>query len=79
MYTAALLSLGLAAICAHAAPTRRDVGMKNVFAHFIVGFTVDYTTDDWTEDITQAHAAGIDGFALNVGIDNWQPAQVAAA
>lgn len=79
MYTTALLSLGFAALLVHAAPSKRDAGTKNVFAHFIVGFTDTYTTADWTEDITQAHAAGIDGFALNVGSNDWQPAQVAAA
>ncbi|KAJ3521152.1 hypothetical protein NM688_g9057 [Phlebia brevispora] len=82
MITTALLTLGLAALCAHAAPTgpaKRDSGTKAVFAHFMVGFTDNYAAADWAEDITAAHNAGIDGFALNVGSDSWQPSQVAAA
>ncbi|KAF9013289.1 glycosyl hydrolase family 71-domain-containing protein [Cyathus striatus] len=31
------------------------------------------------DDITLAHASGIDGFALNSGTDDWQPARVADA
>ncbi|KAF8158163.1 glycosyl hydrolase family 71-domain-containing protein [Crassisporium funariophilum] len=38
-----------------------------------------YKLQDWAEDITLAHAAGIDGFALNMGRDEWQPARVADA
>jgi hypothetical protein len=32
-----------------------------------IGNTAGYTLDDWINDITQAQAARIDGFALNVG------------
>ena len=78
---AALLALvGFVACGVHALPTvKRDSGTKAVFAHHIVGYTNQYTSADWQEDITQAHAAGIDGFALNVGSDDWQPGQVATA
>ncbi|KAI9863679.1 MAG: hypothetical protein M1813_003702 [Trichoglossum hirsutum] len=40
---------------------------KQVFAHLLIGNTAGYTLDDWINDITQAQAARIDGFALNVG------------
>ena len=80
-YTTLLFALGsLAAV--NAAPSafeRRDTGTKAVFAHHIVGFTYPYTSADWLKDITLAHAAGIDGFALNIGSDSWQTAQVASA
>lgn len=76
--TALLFALGaLAAV--NAAPMKRDTGTKAVFAHHMVGFTAPYTSADWMEDITLAHAAGIDGFALNIGSDSWQVTQVANA
>lgn len=50
-----------------------------VWAHFMVGFTYAYTAHNWDVDIAAAKAAGIDGFALNMGRDPWQPAQVRMA
>ena len=50
-----------------------------MIAHHMVGNTFPYKLDDWTEDITLAHASGIDGFALNIGSDSWEPARVADA
>ncbi|KAI9573692.1 glycoside hydrolase family 71 protein [Boletus coccyginus] len=58
--------------------TRRD-STKYVVAHFMVGNTYPYTQQDWLSDILLAHQSGIDGFALNVGRDTWQPQQVANA
>ncbi|EFP74200.2 hypothetical protein PGT21_035773 [Puccinia graminis f. sp. tritici] len=53
---------------------------KLVFAHFIAGLTIDYTRDDWKNQIGLAASHGIDAFALNVGApDNWQVDQVATA
>ena len=79
MYSTALLFALSGVVAVTAAPLRRDTGTKNVFAHHMVGFTAPYTAADWTEDITLAHAAGIDGFALNIGTDSFQSSQVAAA
>jgi glucan endo-1,3-alpha-glucosidase len=45
----------------------------------MVGNTYTYTKADWTTQINAAKAAGIDGFALNMGSDSWQPARVADA
>lgn len=45
----------------------------------MVGNTYSYTQATWADDISQAAAAGIDGFALNMGGDSWQPARVANA
>ena len=61
----------------------------------MVGNTYPYQFDDWKkgpspspatlilltchEDITLALAHGIDGFALNVGSDDWQATRVADA
>ncbi|CCC12102.1 hypothetical protein SMACR_05840 [Sordaria macrospora] len=40
---------------------------KSVFAHYIVGLTLNQTTDQWKRDIRSASKASIDGFALNIG------------
>lgn len=45
----------------------------------MVGNTFPYTLQDWADDITLAHASGIDGFALNMGSDDWEPARVSDA
>ena len=61
-------------------PQKKEGGnQKLVVAHHMVGNTYPYTQDDWKTDIEQAHAAGIDGFALNIGTDEWQPKQIASA
>lgn len=53
---------------------------KLVFAHFIAGLTINYTRDDWKNQITLAASHGIDAFALNVGTpDSWQVDQVTTA
>ncbi|KAH7923313.1 glycoside hydrolase family 71 protein [Leucogyrophana mollusca] len=58
------------------APTPSE---KIAVAHFIVGNTYGYTQSDWAGDIALAQSKGLDGFALNVGVDEWQPARVADA
>jgi glucan endo-1,3-alpha-glucosidase len=50
-----------------------------VYAHHMVGNTYPYGKADWAKDIANAKAAGIDGFALNMGSDWWQAARVADA
>ncbi|KAH9950531.1 glycoside hydrolase [Amylocystis lapponica] len=52
---------------------------KLVVAHHMVGNTYPYTVSNWASDIALAHASGIDGFALNIGSDAWQPARVSDA
>lgn len=56
-----------------------DASQKYVVAHHIVGNTFPYTLQDWVDDITLAHASGIDGFALNLGSDVWEPDRIADA
>ncbi|KAI0917175.1 hypothetical protein AcV5_007718 [Taiwanofungus camphoratus] len=64
----------------HRSIAKRDNGSaKLVVAHMMVGNTYPYTVDNWASDIALAHASGIDGFALNVGSDSWQPDRVADA
>jgi len=60
-------------------PVDTDGSRKYVVAHHMVGNTFPYKLQDWADDITLAHASGIDGFALNMGTDDWQPARVADA
>lgn len=43
-----------------------------VWAHHMVGNTYPYSQSDWSRDISAAQAAGIDGFALNIGVESWQ-------
>lgn len=45
----------------------------------MIGNVYPYTLENWAEDVSMASASGIDGFALNMGTDEWQPARVADA
>ena len=54
-------------------------GEHQVWAHHMVGNTYSYSRADWVTDIKAAQAAGIDGFALNVGTEQWQRDQSAVA
>jgi glucan endo-1,3-alpha-glucosidase len=54
-------------------------GEHQVWAHHMVGNTYSYSRSDWVTDINAARAAGIDGFALNVGTEQWQRDQAAVA
>jgi glucan endo-1,3-alpha-glucosidase len=90
MFTALLLLLATLML-AHAAPIRRQApppptsnnstsgNPKLVVAHVIVGNTYAFTPAAWAADMQLAQGAGIDGFALNVGSDSWQPGHVADA
>lgn len=56
----------------HSADTRHTTSQ--------VGLTDGQTTDEWTEEMLAARAAGIDGFALNIGpSDPWTAPQLRAA
>ena len=59
------------------APSSSDT--HNVWAHHMVGNTYPYAESDWLSDIKAASSYGIDGFALNMGSDSWQPARIADA
>jgi glucan endo-1,3-alpha-glucosidase len=45
----------------------------------MVGNTFPYAKQDWLDDIVLAQESGIDGFALNTGRDEWEPARIADA
>ncbi|KAL3424087.1 glucan endo-1,3-alpha-glucosidase agn1 [Phlyctema vagabunda] len=46
-----------------------QVHAYTVFAHFMVGNTKKYSVGDWEDDITEARASHIDGFALNLAFE----------
>ncbi|KAL6229448.1 glycosyl hydrolase family 71-domain-containing protein [Aspergillus navahoensis] len=43
---------------------------KAVFAHFMIGNTGNYTTEEATDDVVKAQDAHIDAFALNIAKDD---------
>ncbi|KAL7420747.1 hypothetical protein Q5752_004699 [Cryptotrichosporon argae] len=52
---------------------------KYVFAHFMVGIVSSYTQAAWEADMTLAASKGIDGFALNIGVDSYTSQQLSYA
>ena len=79
----ATVSTAPSASASTTAPSSSDVpqasGDHVVWAHHMVGNTYPYALQDWRNDIDKAHSYGIDGFALNMGSDYWQPARIADA
>lgn len=51
-------------------------GDKKVFAHFMVGIVSTYAISDWESDMQLAKSKGIDGFALNIGVDWYSQEQL---
>lgn len=49
---------------------------KNVFAHYMMGNSYNSNYGTFTNDIKLASSYGIDGFALNIGPDYWQPDRI---
>ncbi|THH00598.1 hypothetical protein EW026_g1960 [Hermanssonia centrifuga] len=52
---------------------------KYVFAHFMAQNSYSYSQSDWSNDITTAHAIGIDGFALNIAANDYEVDRIADA
>lgn len=75
-YITKLLVVATVVGASHLRLARQSSIPKLVVAHYIVGLTANYTVDDWAADISLAQANGIDGFALNIGIDDYTPVQV---
>ncbi|KAJ7644154.1 glycoside hydrolase [Roridomyces roridus] len=69
------LSTRAAVIPSRRSLNQRQASPKLVVAHHIVGNTFTYTPQDWTDDMNLASASGIDGFALNIGPDDFQVTQ----
>jgi glucan endo-1,3-alpha-glucosidase len=49
---------------------------KYVFAHFMMGNTYPYHPHHFEKDISDAILTGIDGFALNIGQDEWTSSRI---
>ncbi|KAL7419081.1 hypothetical protein Q5752_005917 [Cryptotrichosporon argae] len=45
---------------------------KALYAHVIVGNTYGYAAAEWASEIAEAQAAGIDGFAMNLGAAQYE-------
>ncbi|KIR70458.1 mutanase [Cryptococcus deuterogattii CA1014] len=58
------------------ASTLTTSGDKKVFAHFMVGIVSTYAISDWESDMQLAKSKGIDGFALNIGVDWYSQEQL---
>lgn len=52
---------------------------KVLYAHMMVGNTYTYTAADWDAEMSLAQTGGVDGFALNMGRDAWEPARIGDA
>ncbi|GAA5824303.1 hypothetical protein JCM3770_004457 [Rhodotorula araucariae] len=79
---ARLVALALLALAASASTSagprslRRRDGLRPVFAHVVQGDFQTYSQDDYAADMALALSAGIDAFALNVGRDASDGAQL---
>ncbi|KAF2639551.1 hypothetical protein P280DRAFT_480990 [Massarina eburnea CBS 473.64] len=74
---ASWLALGLLTAVSRAAPLVERATNKLVFAHFMMGTQSARTSSkDYDTDMQQAKAAGIDAFALNIGLDSYTETQL---
>lgn len=49
---------------------------KRVFAHYMVGIVSQFQQADWEKEMQIAKAHAIDGFALNIGTDDYTQKQL---
>ncbi|KZT25212.1 glycoside hydrolase family 71 protein [Neolentinus lepideus HHB14362 ss-1] len=68
--------LGVALACAALCPL---ADARSVIAHFMAQNSYSYSVSDWTNDIKTAQSIGIDGFALNVAVDDYETNRIADA
>ncbi|ORX37242.1 glycoside hydrolase [Kockovaella imperatae] len=60
-------------------PSSGSSADKMVFAHFMIGIVSTYTQQDHENDQSLAKSKGIDGFALNIGVDPYTQQQLTLA
>ena len=77
--TAEVISALINPSTAHPNRSSGTTSIKKVFAHYMVGFGYRSDQNFFDAQIKRAKTVGIDGFALNVGIGDWQPDRVAMA
>ncbi|KAJ7456072.1 glycoside hydrolase family 71 protein [Mycena latifolia] len=71
-----LVSLGVVVI---ATANALGANAQIVVAHFMAQNAFSYSEGDWTNDINTAKATGIDGFALNVALPDYELDRIATA
>ncbi|KAL7905229.1 carbohydrate-binding module family 24 protein [Trichoderma velutinum] len=80
---AALSSLGSAApanVAIRSLEERASSADRLVFCHFMIGIVGDRgSSADYDDDMQRAKAAGIDAFALNIGVDGYTDQQLGYA
>ncbi|AEO61225.1 glycoside hydrolase family 71 protein [Thermothelomyces thermophilus ATCC 42464] len=87
LFSSVLLSfvstVGLAAVVTPRGPApssleaRAAAGDRLVFCHFMIGIVGDRTSAaDYDDDMRRAKEAGIDAFALNIGVDGYTDQQL---
>ena len=59
-----------------ALPPVTGLNDKRVFAHYMVGIVSQFAQADWVKDMQTAKDHGIDGFALNIGKDDYTQKQL---
>lgn len=75
-----LLSAALASVAQGTPLASRQSGDRLVFAHFMVGIVGSRSSaDDYDADMVNAKNAGIDAFALNIGVDSYTDTQLGFA
>ncbi|KAF7341480.1 hypothetical protein MVEN_01885300 [Mycena venus] len=74
----AMLTLSLIAAVI-AATNTLSANAQIVVAHFMAQNAFSYSQQDWTNDINTAKATGIDGFALNIALPDYEVDRVATA
>jgi len=62
-----------------AATNTLSANAQIVVAHFMAQNAFSYSQDDWTNDINTAKATGLDGFALNIALPDYEVDRVATA
>lgn len=65
-----------ASASAPALPPVTGTSDKRVFAHYMVGIVSQFAQSDWEKEMSTAKAHGIDGFALNIGTDDYTQKQL---
>jgi glucan endo-1,3-alpha-glucosidase len=53
-----------------------ETSQRKVFAHYMVGDTYGQELAQWQTDVADAKSAGIDGFALNIGLVDYNTEQL---
>ncbi|KAJ7890998.1 glycoside hydrolase family 71 protein [Mycena olivaceomarginata] len=62
-----------------AATNTLSANAQIVVAHFMAQNAFSYSQQDWTNDINTAKATGLDGFALNIALPDYEVDRVATA